>query len=89
MRSLHQFTFATVFAAGAAIAAALVSSTCVGQAYASKPVRIIVPFGAGGITDVVTRIIGQKLSENLQQPVIIDNRPGAGGNVAEIGRAHV
>ena len=49
--------------------------------YPSKPIRLVVPFPAGGSLDVVARAIGQKLSEAWGQPVIIDNRPGAGGNI--------
>jgi tripartite-type tricarboxylate transporter receptor subunit TctC len=51
------------------------------QAYPSKPIRLVVPFPPGGSLDVVARAIGQKLSESWGQPVIIDNRPGAGGNI--------
>jgi tripartite-type tricarboxylate transporter receptor subunit TctC len=51
------------------------------QAYPSKPIRLVVPFPAGGSLDVIARAIGQKLSIAWGQPVIIDNRPGAGGNI--------
>jgi tripartite-type tricarboxylate transporter receptor subunit TctC len=50
-------------------------------AYPGKSVRFIVPFPAGGPTDVLARVIGQKLSEQLGQPVVLDNRSGAGGNL--------
>ncbi len=50
-------------------------------AFPSKPINIIVPFSAGGTTDILARIVGQYLGEELGQPVIIDNRPGAGGNI--------
>src|SRR5881398_1738107 len=67
-------------AAGAAALPA-VSRTARAQAYPTRPVRWIVPFPAGGPTDILARLIGQWLSERLGQPFIIDNRPGAGGNI--------
>lgn len=50
--------------------------------YPSQPITIVVPFTPGGVTDITTRLIGQKLGEKLKQTVIIENKPGAGGNIA-------
>jgi tripartite-type tricarboxylate transporter receptor subunit TctC len=73
-----------IFAAIAMSAAALSLvplSAAHAQAYPSKPVRFILPFPPGGGTDILGRILGQQLSEQLGQPVVPENRPGAGGNV--------
>lgn len=73
---------------GLAMLAALTSPTLHAQARAitgdgfpTRPIRWIVPFPPGGPTDVVARIVGQRLGERLQQPVVIENRPGAFGNI--------
>ena len=70
-----------------ALAAALLlaAGTCAAQTYPARPIRIVVPFPAGGIADLFARVIGQKFTEVWGQPVVVDNRPGAGGNIgAEI-----
>jgi tripartite-type tricarboxylate transporter receptor subunit TctC len=51
------------------------------QTYPARPVRLIVPFGSAGATDIVARLIGQCLSQRLGQSFVIENRPGAGGNI--------
>src|ERR1700692_1028511 len=51
------------------------------QPYPSKPIRFVVPYPAGGPLDTVARLLGQKVSESTHQPVIVDNKPGAGGNI--------
>src|SRR6266550_3094829 len=52
-----------------------------GQVYPNKPVHVVVPFTAGSATDILARTYGQKLSEMWSQPVVVDNRPGAGGTI--------
>src|SRR5690348_9993852 len=64
----------------AASAAALFGLAAVhAQTYPSKPIRLVVPFPAGGATDVLARVIGEKMAASMGQPVIVDNKAGAAG----------
>jgi tripartite-type tricarboxylate transporter receptor subunit TctC len=73
MRPIYRLAFALALAA--------VTSEAQAQGYPTGPVRIVVPFAAGGAVDTVARVVGQRMSEFLKQPVVIENRPGAGGNL--------
>jgi len=66
--------------AGATVLSAL-SRMAIAETYPARPVRIIVPFGSAGATDIVARVLGHWLSERLGQQFIVDNRPGAGSNI--------
>jgi tripartite-type tricarboxylate transporter receptor subunit TctC len=79
MKLPHRRRFLHLAAGAAALPA--VSSFARAQAYPTRPVRIIVTFLAGGSNDIVARLMGQWLSERLGQPFVIENRPGAGGNI--------
>jgi tripartite-type tricarboxylate transporter receptor subunit TctC len=71
---------ATLLFAGTVLAQA--TSTGSGQAYPSKPIKFVVPFSAGSATDIVARTVGDAMGKSMGQPILIDNRLGAGGTIA-------
>jgi tripartite-type tricarboxylate transporter receptor subunit TctC len=60
----------------------VLTGAAVGQSYPSKPIRMLVPFPAGGVVDFVARAVGQKMADAMGQPIIVENRVGAGGSIA-------
>jgi tripartite-type tricarboxylate transporter receptor subunit TctC len=78
-RGLFAFTLAAAFVTGTPAAFAAEGSAA---AYPQRPIRLVVPFAAGGATDIVARMLGPKLAERFGQQVVVDNRAGAAGNIA-------
>lgn len=70
------------------LVAAAISPHALAQDYPARPVRMIVPFPAGSTPDIVGRTLGQRLAEAWRQPVVVDNRTGAGGNIGTAEAAH-
>jgi tripartite-type tricarboxylate transporter receptor subunit TctC len=76
-KRLSVFTILALLAMPPALPSAAEETADAGKAFPSRPIRIIVPFPAGGPTDILARVIGQRMSEDWGQPVVIENRPGA------------
>ena len=74
----------TVLGLAAAVVALAPMGAAWAQAYPSKPITLVVPFPPGGPTDLVARVLGKKLSEQMGQSVVIDNKPGANGNIGAV-----
>ena len=76
MRSLLRILFTALV-----MAAALVAPIAQAQSFPTKPIRLVVPYGAGGPSDILARIIAEEMAKNLGQPLVVDNKPGAGSMV--------
>src|SRR5687767_1114919 len=71
-----------LYIAALAAAPSVLSNVAIAQSYPTKPVRILVGFAPGGGTDIMARVLGAKVSESMKQQFVVDNRPGANGNLA-------
>lgn len=80
---MKRFQFITIFAAMRLLVLVLVlAPSAFAQGFPNKPIRIVVPYPAGGSTDLIARLIAEPMSKSMGQPVIVENRPGAAGQVA-------
>src|SRR5256885_15337808 len=82
-RGLQALAAASLTALGALSGTAALAQ----DGFPSKPITILVPFAAGGTTDILARIVAQALQQELGQTVIVDNKPGAGGNIGAVAAA--
>ena len=78
---LFAAVFAAVLAAVLATVLALGSGVASAQAFPSRPVRVVVPYTAGGVVDIIARAVGERAAPGLGQPVVVENRTGAAGNI--------
>src|SRR4030095_5325190 len=81
LQKLRAMTRRRVVGALATAWLAIVPAIAHAQSYPIRPVRIVVAFSAGGTTDLLARSVGQQLSDRLKQPFVVENKPGAGGNI--------
>jgi tripartite-type tricarboxylate transporter receptor subunit TctC len=77
MPRVLRISFAWLLACAALLSAPIVQA----QAYPNKPIKIIVPYPPGGTSDILARAIGQKLTDSLGQTIVVENKPGANGNL--------
>jgi tripartite-type tricarboxylate transporter receptor subunit TctC len=72
---------AAILASGLMLAVPAMAQSASTQNWPSRPVRVVVPYPPGGVSDAVTRLVMQKLAERIGQPVVVENRPGANGMI--------